>query len=76
MCAHRQDFHITILNKYSDAIVNPEIPQYTVNEIKTIKERRAKTAKRKPAPDVELTDSTGKTFTLKDFAGRIIYLDV
>jgi len=66
----------SVLLVYGKQIDNPSVLQQTIRLSNIKKERRALTAKGKAAPDFILTDSSGKKFTLKDFAGRIVYLDV
>lgn len=66
----------SVLLVYGKQIDNPSVLQQTIRLSNIKKERRALTAKGKDVPDFILTDSSGKKYRLKDFAGRIIYLDV
>lgn len=65
----------SLLERYGKEIPNPEVLVATRSKIDIKKHQRAITATGQPAPDFLLADSSGKTYNLKDFAGKTVYID-
>jgi thiol-disulfide isomerase/thioredoxin len=73
-----KDFPVydSLLQVFGKIPTNPAVFKRAQQLASIKKERRMLTAKGKAAPDFMLADSVGKQYALKDFAGKIIYLDV
>jgi thiol-disulfide isomerase/thioredoxin len=62
--------------RYINALPDRKLAATLDSLLATMGNRLAKTAIGKPAPSFTVTDSTGKTYTLADFKGKVVYIDL
>lgn len=76
VCAYLKNNGIAGVEPYLDAFSKYVSDTVMVNNMQALKEKMGKCSEGAVSPDFNSTDVDGKQYTLADFAGKYVYIDV